>query len=184
MRDVHGKGLLAAAQGAEVGHIPVQTDQPQQALHELCRLSRRHCRSDQWRSNVDHTEPSRGSARSGLKSVRRTDFRAPFTLHRQAGLDGGVAVVRLSATFAGGLRRPNHVRIEPDRQRSAALERVRHCARTNGASMAHCTRASSASCSSECSVCSSTPAITLDSQDESLTGFVKQCRQMVLQWWF
>ena len=30
----------------------------------------------------------------------------------------------LSPTLAGGLRRPNHVRIEPDRQRSAALERL------------------------------------------------------------
>ena len=40
--------------------------------------------------------------------------------------------------------------------------------------MAHYTRASSGSCSSGCSVCSSTQAITLDSQDESLTGFVQQ----------
>ncbi len=36
------------------------------------------------------------------------------------------------------------------------------------------TRVSSGSCRSVCSVCSSNPAITLDSQDESLTEFVQQ----------
>jgi hypothetical protein len=89
MRNVDGKGLLATAQGAEVGHIPVQADQPLQALDEPGRLSQRHAKQD---------------------------------LHRQAGLDGGVAVDGLSPTLAGGLRRPNHFRIEPDRQRSSALE--------------------------------------------------------------
>ena len=34
-----------------------------------------------------HAEPSRGFARSELKTVHRTVFRAPFTLHRQACLD-------------------------------------------------------------------------------------------------
>jgi hypothetical protein len=42
MRNGDGKGLLATAQGAEVGHIPVQADQPQKALHEPRRLPRRH----------------------------------------------------------------------------------------------------------------------------------------------
>lgn len=90
MRDVHSKGLLATAQGAEVGHIPVQANEPQQALNEPCRLPQRH---------------------------------AEKHLHRQAGLDGSVAVDRLSPTLAGGFRRPNHVRIKPDCQRPAALER-------------------------------------------------------------
>ena len=40
--DVHGQGLLAAGQRAEVGHRPVQTDQPQQALDEAGRLPERH----------------------------------------------------------------------------------------------------------------------------------------------
>jgi len=95
-------------------------------------------------------------------------------LHRQAGLNGGVTVNGLPSTLAGRLRRPRYTGIEPDCQRPAALERVRHCARTSGASMAHYTRASSASCRSVRSVCSWPPATTLDSQDESLTGFVQQ----------
>jgi hypothetical protein len=109
MLDVHGKGLLATAERAEVRHIPVQADQGKQALDETRRLPRRHCRLDQWRSNVDHAEKD---------------------IHRQAGLDCGVAVDGLSPTLAGRLGRPDHARIEPDRQRPAALERVRHCART------------------------------------------------------
>jgi hypothetical protein len=46
MRDVHGKGFLTAAEGAEVGHIPVQADQPQQALDEASRLPQRHAEKD------------------------------------------------------------------------------------------------------------------------------------------
>ena len=181
---------------------PVQADQLQGALDKPGRLTRRHCRSDQWRSNVDHAEPSRGFARSGLKSVHRTAFRKPFTLHRQAGLNrvrresrfasqliprincsrshpDGFLILRttadgLAAPLAGRLRRPQHGRIKPDRQRPPALERVRHRARTSGASMAHCTRTSSGSCKSLCPVCSSIPVTTPDSQDESLTAFVQQ----------
>jgi hypothetical protein len=39
MRDVHDKGLPATAERAEIRHIPVQTDEAQQALHEpvVCR---------------------------------------------------------------------------------------------------------------------------------------------------
>ena len=40
--------------------------------------------------------------------------------------------------------------------------------------MAYYTRASSASCTWVCALCSSAQAITLDSQDESLKGFVQQ----------
>ena len=34
MRNVHGQRLLAAAEGAEIRHIPVQANQPKQALDE------------------------------------------------------------------------------------------------------------------------------------------------------
>ena len=40
--DLHGQSLLAARQRAEVGHRPVETDQPQQAFDEACRLTERH----------------------------------------------------------------------------------------------------------------------------------------------
>jgi len=101
-----GQGLLAAAQRAEVRHRLVQVDQPQQALDKPGRLPQRHA------------EPSRGSARSGLKTVHRTVFRAPFTLHCQARLDRGIAVVRLSAPLSSRRSLPSHGGIEPDRQRS------------------------------------------------------------------
>ena len=42
IRDVHGQGLLAPGQGAEVGHRPVEANQPQQALDEPSRLPERH----------------------------------------------------------------------------------------------------------------------------------------------
>ena len=42
MRDVHGQGLLAAAQGAEIRHNPVQANQLKQALNEPGRLPQRH----------------------------------------------------------------------------------------------------------------------------------------------
>lgn len=46
MRDVHGQRLLPAAQGAEVGHIPVQANQPKQALDESGCLPQRHPEQD------------------------------------------------------------------------------------------------------------------------------------------
>lgn len=88
--DVHLQGLLAPRQRAEVGHIPVQADQTQQALDQPCRLPQRH---------------------------------AEQHLHRQTGLDGGVAVVGLPPTLAGRRCLPSHRRIEPDRQRATALQR-------------------------------------------------------------
>ena len=154
MRDVHGKGLLTAAERAEVWHVPVQADQTKQALDEP---------SSPW---------SLGPV--ALPRLDLPQCHAEQDLHRQAGLDRSGAVDRLPPTLACRLRSPRHVRIEPDRQRSAALERVRHCARTNGASTAHYTRASSGSCRCVCALCSSAQAITLDSQDESLKGFVQQ----------
>ena len=46
IRDVHGQGLLAAGQRAEVGHCPVQADQLQQALDKPGRLPKRHAEQD------------------------------------------------------------------------------------------------------------------------------------------
>lgn len=42
MRDVHGKALLATAECAKVGHLPVHADEPQQALDKASRLPHRH----------------------------------------------------------------------------------------------------------------------------------------------
>ena len=44
-------------------------------------------------------------------------------LYRQTGLDCGVTLVRLSASFAGGLSLPSHGGIKPYRQQAATLER-------------------------------------------------------------
>ena len=38
----HVQGLLAAAQGAVIGNIPIQTDQPQQALYKTGYMPKRH----------------------------------------------------------------------------------------------------------------------------------------------
>lgn len=46
IRDVYSQRLLTAREGAEVGHRPVETDQPQQALHEPSRLSKGHAEQD------------------------------------------------------------------------------------------------------------------------------------------
>ena len=43
-------------------------------------------------------------------------------LHRQAELDGGIAVVGLPPALAGGRGLPAHRGVEPDRQRAPALE--------------------------------------------------------------
>ncbi|BAQ68882.1 regulator [Rhodovulum sulfidophilum] len=64
---------------------------------------------------------------------------APWTTFRstrlagEARLDRGIAILRLQTSLAGGRRHPDHVRIEPDRQRAKLLQRVRRRARTNGA---------------------------------------------------
>ncbi len=44
-------------------------------------------------------------------------------LHREACLDGGIAVGRLAATPAYRRGTPAHLRVKPDRQRAVALER-------------------------------------------------------------
>jgi hypothetical protein len=42
MQDTQGQCLLATAERAEVGHLPIEANEPQQALHEACRLPQRH----------------------------------------------------------------------------------------------------------------------------------------------
>ena len=93
---------LPPAQRAEIRHCPVEAHKPQEALHEPGRLTGRHCRSDQWRSNVEHAEEH---------------------LHRQAGLDRGIAILWLPPALARRRRHPGHVRVEPDRQGAALLQR-------------------------------------------------------------
>lgn len=44
IRYVHSRGLLAAGQGAEVRHRPVEANQLQQALDEAGRLPERHAK--------------------------------------------------------------------------------------------------------------------------------------------
>ena len=147
MRDVHGKGLLETAECAEIGPPPVQANQTKKV--------------------PDAAASTWSLGQMALPWLDLPQRHAEKDLHRQTSLDGRVAVDRLSPSRTGRLRRPDHISIEPHRRRPAALERVRHCARTNGASMAYHTRASSGFCRSGCSVCSCHPAITLDSQDES-----------------
>jgi hypothetical protein len=43
---------------------------------------------------------------------------------RQAGLNGGITEVLLATALAGWRRRPNHLWIKPDRQRSTLLQAV------------------------------------------------------------
>lgn len=45
-------------------------------------------------------------------------------LHREAGLDGGIAVGLLSATSTRRRRLPDHLGVKPDRQRASTLERL------------------------------------------------------------
>jgi hypothetical protein len=91
IRDVDGQGLLPATECAEVGHAPVQTDQPKQALHEPRGLPQRH---------------------------------AEQHFHRQAALDGRVAVALAPPALARWRALPPHGRVEPDRQRAAPLQRL------------------------------------------------------------
>ena len=75
------------------------------------------------------TAQSRPISRNRFSTVRPSpkgrllQRHAEQHLHRQAGLDGCVTVVGLSATLSGRCSVPRHGGIEPDRQRAAALER-------------------------------------------------------------
>lgn len=87
MQDVYGKCLLTAAEGAEILHVPVQADEPQQAFHKPRRLPQCHPKQH---------------------------------LHRQAGLDGRIAVLGLTTPPAGRLGCPDHLGVEPERRRLSA----------------------------------------------------------------
>ncbi len=77
------------------------------------------------RAEIRHVPVQADQAKQALDEACRLPQRhAENDLHRQASLDGSVAVDGLSPTLACRLRRPLHVRIEPDRQRSATLERL------------------------------------------------------------
>ncbi len=103
IRDAHGQVLLTAGQGAEVGHRPVETDQPQQALDEP---------ASPW---------SLGPV--AFPWLDLPERHAEQHLHRQAGLDSCIAVSLLAATPACRRGIPAHFGVEPDCQRAPALER-------------------------------------------------------------
>jgi len=121
IRNVDLQGLLAAAQGAEVRHSPVQVDQVQQALDEPCRLPERHAEQDLHRQAGLDRFLSLITAVVGL----------PTTLAGRRGLPGHGGI-------KPALRRLKAIACRPvDRQRAPPLERVRRWARTNGASPAY-----------------------------------------------
>jgi hypothetical protein len=104
MRNVHGKGLLATAGRAEVRHIPVQTDQPQQALDKPCRLPQGHAEEHLHRQ-------------AGLDGGVGVDGRSP-TLARRLRRPRHVRT-------EPALRRLKTIAYRPmDRQRSAAPARL------------------------------------------------------------
>ena len=82
-----GNGM---AQGAVVGHAPVQPRQLQKALYEPGRLPEQHTKQH---------------------------------LQGQARLDRSVAVVLLTTTLAARRWLPVHLRIKPNRKRTALLQR-------------------------------------------------------------
>jgi len=47
--DIHRESLLTTRQGAEVGHRPVEADQPKQALDEARRLAEHHAEQHLYR---------------------------------------------------------------------------------------------------------------------------------------
>lgn len=72
---------------------------------------------------VEADEPQKALHEPG----RLTERHAEEHLHRQARLDRGIAILWLPASLARRRRHPGHIRIEPDRQGAALLQRVRHC---------------------------------------------------------
>ena len=124
------------------------------------------------------------AAERGCQSARPRNFDARSALLRDRAAVAaflGLAFLRgVAHIAAGGIDRPDLQRLPVDPEMDLAPDarfappclRVRHCARTNGASTAHSTRASSASSRLVCAVCSSTPAITLVPYDASPAGFV------------
>ena len=95
-----------------------------------------------------------GCHRRHAETIHRIVSATPFTLQRQAGPDGGITVVGLATALSGRVGLPDHLGVEPDRQRTPAPARLRHWSRTHGDTMAHCRPASSRSCRSGAWVCS------------------------------
>lgn len=72
--------------------------------------------------------PTKDQPQQVFDETRRLPERHPEEhFHRQARLDSGITVGRLSATLAGGRGPPTHPWIEPYRQRPPALERLGIC---------------------------------------------------------
>ena len=96
------------------------------------------------------------------ETIHRIVSATPVTLQRQAGPDGVrrqkrppdgflillTPVVGLATALAGRRSLPDHLGVEPDRQRTPAPARLRHWSRTHGDTMAHCRPANSRSCRS------------------------------------
>ena len=76
--------------------------QLQQAGHHPSRLPRRHCRSDQWRNNGNQLEQD---------------------LDRQTELDRCIQEHRWAARAPVMRRKPGHVLVQPDQQRTAPPQR-------------------------------------------------------------
>ena len=143
------QALPATRQRAEIRHWPVQPGQFQpgqfqQACNQPRRLPQRQA------------EPARGFARSGLKTVRRPVFRAPFTLQRQASLNGSV-----------GGRWPNGPACHPVPPARPSPGQTR-CAAPHAASGRRCRSASSSCGRSGEWVCSCPATNTMESRRESL----------------
>ena len=75
-------------------------------------------RAEIWHRPVEADQAQKALDEAG----RLTKRHAEQHFHRKAGLDRGVAILRLPAAPAGRRRHPRHVRIEPDRQGAALLE--------------------------------------------------------------
>lgn len=76
-------------------------------------------RAEVWHGPVQADQSQQALSEPG----RLAEGHAEQHLHRQAGLDGGIAVVGLAATFTGRSSLPGHGGIKPDCERAAALER-------------------------------------------------------------
>ena len=127
MWDIYGQCHLARAERAEVRHIPVQADQAKQALDKAGPLPQRHAEHDLHRpAGLDGSVAANSldgsvAANSLDGSVAANSLNGSVAANS---LNGSIAVNRMSPTRACRLRSPRHVRIKPDRKRSAALERL------------------------------------------------------------
>lgn len=77
-------------------------------------------RAEVWHRPVEADQPQQALDEAG----RLAQHHAEEDLHREAGLDGCVAVVGLPPAFASRRGLPLHGGVEPDRQRASALERL------------------------------------------------------------